>query len=174
MISELERAIVLSGCRRPTPTAIAILLSAPSRPRPRMPRMVAWYTIERERGVLSSQRLIDGLRYLARGWGDVYLVSHVTRGAPPVPAGPGDETRSIEIRPGKGGSQWSTPTAFRHVPGVRQHIEVATRWLENQLSEYGCVVHTDCWKSPALSRACLAEQASRRRDSPFVRLRRRR
>lgn len=106
-------------------------------------RAVTWYAAEVARGVLSSARLVEGLRALCAGWGDFYTIAHVERGSPHANAQSRRPDLAMVVRPGRGGSRWSTRAEHR-VGAVRAHILTATDALDERLRQ----------THPAYARAC--------------------
>jgi hypothetical protein len=143
----VERLLRFSGTRLWDPTVARTLARCP---RHRLVRAVAWYA--HTWGARVNRTLhLPGLRYVIRGWDDVYTSITIPAGSARANVEAPPHRAALVIRPARIGRGWQKDP-LPSLGLVRPEIELATAWLEELA---GCILHEDCVAVPALGRECF-------------------
>lgn len=94
---------------------------------------------------------LSGVRFIVRGWDDVYTTLDVPRDARRVDVESPVAHSALVIRTERIGRGW-VKEQLPSVGIVRPETELAVAWLSARV---GCVLHEDCEACPELGAACF-------------------
>lgn len=103
-------------------------------------------------GEMAPANQLSGVRYIARGWDDVYTTLSVLRDAKRVDVEHPVAGAALVIRPERIGRGWQKDP-LPSLGAVRPETELAVAWLGSRI---GCILHEDCIDVPELGAACFA------------------
>lgn len=117
-------------------------------PRERLVRAVAWYVRARAAG--ETHNLLSHVRFVMRGWDDVYPAIVLPVGAERADVERPLPRRALVIRAARVGRGWQKEPLPAIGP-VRAETALAVAWLSDAV---GCILHEDCAANPELGVAC--------------------